>query len=143
MTARMESITVHLPSSALRRLRRVAEIAQRPLNDVISQTLEATLPPLPEDMPVAIQQELAALETLSNADLRRQMRARYDADALQRYDELLAANAGGALDEAGRQELARLRGVADLLMFRKAYAALLLKWRGQRVPTLTELENAQ
>jgi hypothetical protein len=28
---------------------------------------------------------------------------------------------------------------ADRLMFRKAYAAVLLKWRGERIPTLAEL----
>jgi hypothetical protein len=26
-------------------------------------------------------------------------------------------------------------------MFRKAYAAVLLKWRGERIPTLAELET--
>jgi hypothetical protein len=33
-----------------------------------------------------------------------------------------------------------LRQKADQLMLRKAYAYVLLKWRGHRLPTLAELE---
>lgn len=143
MTVFADPITIRLPANALRRLRRVAEIARRPLDDVIAQTLQSTLPPLPEDMPAAMQQELAALENLSSASLHWQMRAQCDPVDLQRYDELLAVNAAGALDDTERQELARLRAEADRLMFRKAYAALLLKWRGERVPTLAELGAEQ
>lgn len=53
---------------------------------------------------------------------------------------VLAQKASNALTEAERQELEHLRQQNDLLMFQKAYAALLLKWRGERVPTVTELE---
>lgn len=143
MTAVTEPITVRLPASALRRLRRVAEIAQRPVDDVLAQTLQSTLPPLLEDMPAAMQQELGTLEKLSSTALRQQMSDEFSPDALQRYDELLAASTAGILDDVGRQELIRLRGEADRLMYRKAYAALLLKWRGERIPTLAELETVQ
>ena len=34
----------------------------------------------------------------------------------------------------------RLAQEADLLALRKAYAAVLLKWRGHRLPSLAELE---
>ena len=41
-----ETLTIHLPVSAARRLRRVAEIARRPVDEVLADTLYATLPPL-------------------------------------------------------------------------------------------------
>lgn len=140
MTMPTETLTIHLPAAAARRLRRVAEISRRPVDEVIAQTLQSNLPPLLEDMPSTFQEDLAALERLPTPALWQQMRAELDPESLDRYDSLLAANADGTLDEAGREELARLRTEADRLMFRKAYAAVLLKWRGERVPTLAELE---
>ncbi len=44
-----------------------------------------------------------------------------------------------ALSIRERQTLTGLRATADKIMLQKAYAYLLLKWRGYRVPTLTEL----
>ncbi len=143
MTVLADPITIRLPANALRRLRRVAGIARRPLDDVIAQTLQSTLPPLPEEMPIAVQQELAEMESLSTASLQQQIRSQYNPANLQRYDELLVANASNVLGESERQELARLRAEADKLMFRKAYAALLLKWRGERVQAFTELAAEQ
>jgi len=141
MTIPTETLTIHLPVAAARRLHRVAEISRRPVDEVIAQTLQSNLPPLLEDMPLAFQEDLAALEGLPTPALWQQMRAGLDPESLARYDTLLAANAAGTLDEAGREELARLRTEADRLMFRKAYAAVLLKWRGEHVPTLAELES--
>jgi hypothetical protein len=141
MTAATETLTIRLPAAAARRLRRVAEIARRPVDDVVVETLRATLPPLLEDVPPAFREDLAALETLPTADLWQQVHARLDPDHLARYDALLDTHVAGTLDAAGRQELAALRTEADRLMFRKAYAALLLKWRGERVPALAELET--
>jgi len=39
-----ETLTIHLPVSAARRLHRVAEIARRPVDEVLAETLYATLP---------------------------------------------------------------------------------------------------
>jgi hypothetical protein len=83
---------------------------------------------------------LAALEELPTEQLRQELKRGADTDTLDRYDALLAANADGTLDQTGQQELAGLRAQADRRMFRRAYAALLLKWRGERLPTLAELE---
>jgi hypothetical protein len=85
--------------------------------------------------------DLANLEALPTDSLRQEMQTMLDLERLARYDALLTANKDGVLDEAGQQELAALRLEADRLMFRKVYAALLLKWRGERIPTLAELET--
>lgn len=140
MTAPTETLTIHLPAEAARRLRRVAEISRRPLDEIISNTLQGSLPPLLEDVPLSYQAELAALESMSTEALWQQFRAELPGPRLARYDDLLGANSAGTLDEAGRAELSELRRAADQLMYRKAYAALLLRWRGERLPSLAELE---
>jgi len=141
MSVATEVLTVRLPAAAVRRLRRVAEISHRPVDDVVADSLRTSLPPLLEDVPTAFRQDLAVLETLSTSELWQQMRAQIDPERLKRYDELLEANSAGGLDVADRQELAAVCAEADRLMFRKAYATVLLKWRGERVPTLSELES--
>jgi hypothetical protein len=47
-------------------LRRVAAIAHRPIDEVVTETLQATLSPLLDDLPAAVQPLLAQLETWSN-----------------------------------------------------------------------------
>jgi hypothetical protein len=138
--APIETLTIHLTADAARRLRRVAEISRRPLDEIIADTLQGSLPPLLEDVPAPFRAELAGLESLSTAVLWQQFRARMPAPQLTRYDQLLAENSAGTLTDAGRDELAQLRQAADQLMYRKAYAALLLRWRGERFPSRTELE---
>jgi len=140
MVTATETLTINLSVAAAQRLRRVAEISGRALDDVIADTLHFTLPPLLEDVPAAFHAELSNLETLTTEQLRQQMYEAFDVEVLARYDVLLAANVDEALDELERQELMILRTAADALMFRKAYAALLLRWRGERIPTLAELE---
>ena len=140
MTIATETLTIHLPVQAAHRLRRVAEIAQRSIDEVISDTLQSNLPPLLEDVPLAFRAELAQLETWSNEALRQQVFATLDSANSDRYDDLLATMETGPLSDSEKKELSDLRNQADRLMYRKVYAALLLKWRGERVPTLAEME---
>ena len=136
-----ETFTIHLPASAAHRLRRVAEIARRPVDEVAVETLCASLPPLLEDVPAAFQADLAHLETLSNEALRAQVRASVSPENVARYETLKPIRVERPLTEAEHQEYEALRFEADSLMFRKAYAALLLKWRGERIPTVAELDS--
>lgn len=135
-----ETLTIQLPASAARRLRRVAEIARRPVDEVLAEALYATLPPLLEDVPAAFHADLAHLETLPNKALHEQMRASLGPENVIRYETLQAIQAERRFTKAEQQEWESLRVEADGLMFRKAYAAMLLKWRGERIPTLAELE---
>jgi len=143
MAATTETLTIHLPLHAMKRYRRVAAIADRPVEQVIAETLQSTLPPLLDDLPEKFHVDLLPLETFTNDELRTQVFARMDHKAQERYHELQERHAAGALSEADGQELNAQQYQADLLMFRKAYAAVLLKWRGEHVPTLAELEAAQ
>ena len=136
-----ETLTIHLPAAAAERLRRVAAMTHRSIDDIVVATLQVNLPPLLENMPPAFRDELAALETLSTDALWQQWRVTLNETEIAHYDALLAENATDGLDAAKSQELMNLRNRSDQLMFRKAYVALLLKWRGERLPTLAELET--
>ena len=107
---------------------------------MLADTLYATLPPLLEDVPAAFQADLAHLETLPSEALHEQMRAVLRPENVTCYETLQAIRAERGLTEAEQQQWESLRLEADRLMFRKAYAAVLLKWRGERIPTLAELE---
>ena len=135
-----EALTIHLPASAAHRLRRVAEITRRSVDEVVAETLCASLPPLLEDVPPAFQTALAHLEALSSEALHAQMRETLSAENVACYETLKAIRAKRPLTAAEQQEWETLRFAADSLMFRRAYAALLLKWRGEHIPTLAELE---
>ena len=135
-----EALTIHLPASAAHRLRRVAEMTRRSVDEVVAETLCASLPPLLEDVPPAFQAALSHLETLSSEALRAQMQETLSAENVARYETLKASRAKRPLTIAEQQEWETIRFAADSLMFRRAYAALLLKWRGEHIPTLAEFE---
>lgn len=61
MAVTTETLMIRLPIHAANRLRRVAEIAHRPIDQVIAETLQSTLPPLLDDLPAELQADLAQL----------------------------------------------------------------------------------
>jgi hypothetical protein len=139
MSNHTETITIQLPAAAAHRLRRVAALAQRPIDEVIAETLNATLPPLLEDVPPAFHPALARLETLPSETLRAQVHAIIPTGNVARYEALQALRTERSFTEDERQEWEALQQEADCLMFCKAYAAVLLKWRGERIPLVAEL----
>ncbi|RLT43283.1 MAG: hypothetical protein DWI57_04550 [Chloroflexi bacterium] len=143
MTAAAETLTVHLPAAAMERLRRVSQIARRPIDRLVADTLEASLPPLLESVPPFYHVQLAALESLSSTELQAHVQAQMDTDTIDRYDLLLERNSAGILNTQEKEELDALRTRADLLMYRKAYAALILKWRGEYIPSPATLQATQ
>jgi len=62
-------------------------------------------------------------------------------DQQQRLHDLLLRNRAGMLTDAESEQLAIVQQQADLVMLRKARAAVLLRFRGKRVPTLAELSQ--
>ncbi|HRJ44628.1 MAG: hypothetical protein KJZ86_11575 [Caldilineaceae bacterium] len=141
MTASAETLTVRLPAAAMERLRRVSQISRRPIDTLVADTLEASLPPLLETVPDEYRSDLAVLESLSSIELREQIFAQLDEKTVERYDFLLERNSSGTLRPAQEQELDALRRSADLLTYRKVYAALILKWRGEYIPSSAELQS--
>lgn len=128
------SVTLELPERLYQRLTKTAQATQRPLAEIIIHALEMGSPPDWEDVPEEFQADLAALDSLNDAELWTIARQHRSAAELARYDELLDRNQAGGLSEAEQLELSSLRQAADAFMLLKAHAVVLLRWRGHLVP---------
>ena len=60
-----ETLTIQVPELLYRRLERLAALSGRPLESLITQTLSASIPPLPDDLPSPTRDALTSLEALS------------------------------------------------------------------------------
>lgn len=136
-----DTVAIEVPQPLYRRLERLAALAGQPMDRLIDRALSASLPPLPEDLPPAMQESLLALERLSDEELTEVVHGRMPEDDAELFADLRERRADGQLSAQEQSHLDRLMQAADLLTLRKAYAAVLLRWRGARVPTLAELES--
>lgn len=134
-----DTVAIQVPTGLYRRLERLADLTHRPLESLIEQTLSANLPPLPDDLADGARNALVMLEELSDDDLWNAMRSTFSGEPHAQFIALREKARAGTLSEHEHVRLDALREEADLVMLRKAYAALLLKWRGHRLPTLAEL----
>lgn len=130
----LQTITLRLPEDSYRRLVRMAAVLRRPLEEVASQTIRGNLPPIVDDLPAEMQNELAAWLSLSDEQLWQIASAELPIGQWRRHRRLLRKNEAGALTDAGREELARLRAEADRFVLRRSYALAVLKWRGHILP---------
>lgn len=130
----LDTITIHLPDDLHRRLERMAETTGQPLERLIVRTLLSSLPALPDELPPASRDALETLESLTDAELWRITRATFPEDQYKRVTILREQRRNGTLRPNDQRELDRLLEEADLLTLKKAYAAVLLRWRGHRLP---------
>lgn len=136
----VETVAVQLPRTLYRRLERLSALTQRPLESLIVQTLSSTIPLLPDDLPEPARQSLLQLEALSDDELWQVERSTFPQDQYERFSTLREQRRAGTLSAEEQAILEQLAQDADLLTLRKAYAAVLLKWRGHRLPSLTDLD---
>ena len=131
----VDAITIHLPDGLYRRLERLASLTQQPLEGLIVKTLSSSLPPLPDDLSPAFRDALLALETLPGDELQRVADATMPEAAYERLAALRDERRERPLTADEQAELDRLTQDADTLVLKKAYAAVLLKRRGQNPPS--------
>ncbi|MFB2937722.1 hypothetical protein ACE1B6_20940 [Aerosakkonemataceae cyanobacterium BLCC-F154] len=131
-----ETITLQIPEILYQRLVNTANATQRSIEEVILHALQVGSPPQWDDVPEEFQADIAALDKLDDNTLWQIVNSRKTAGEMERYDSLLERNSNGTLTDAERLELMALRQEADLFMLTKAQAAVLLRWRGNLVPTL-------
>ncbi len=135
----IQTVSIEMPQPLYHRLERLSKLARRPLQDLVVQTLDVGIPPLPDDLPLEMRPDLLALEELDDDALWQVARSEVDPGQWEQHSLLLEKNRLGTITEPERETLAQLRQQADQLMLRKAYAYVLLKWRGHRLPTLAEV----
>lgn len=135
-----QTVTLTIPDALYAPIQRAAEATKQPVEAVLLNVLQTSLPSL-AGLPADVQAELVRLEMLDNETLWRVMIETVPVDKQRALEALLARNQSGELSEAEREELAALQKAADLVMLRKARAAVLLRFRGRRLPTLAELRQ--
>jgi hypothetical protein len=131
----VETVTLQIPKILYQRLVNTANATQRPVEEVILHALQIGSPPEWDDVPEEFQADLAALDKLDENTLWQIANSGKTLAQMERYNTLLEGNSSGTLTEGERLELMALRHEADLFMLKKAQAAVLLRWRGHRVPT--------
>jgi hypothetical protein len=137
-----QTVTLELPETIFLPAQRMAEAIQKPLADLLVRALKASLPSLEGLSPLLIA-DLVDLEKLDNKALRHVMLRQVPASRQRKLNRLLDKNKSGKLSESERAETTALQNEADRLMLRKARAAVLLRFRGQQLPTLAELRKLQ
>jgi hypothetical protein len=110
------------------------------VEELVLTALQASLPPL-EGLPNDISENLSALEMLDEQSLRSVMLDTVPAETSEQIHDLLERQQLGSLGISEQTQLDSLQRQADLVMLRKARAAVLLRFRGKPVPTAAELRQ--
>lgn len=94
-----------------------------------------------DGLPLEISADLETLESLDGDELRCVLLETVPAKVQQEIYALLRQQQLGPLSETEQWQLEVLQQQADLVMLRKARAAVLLRFRGHRLPSLAELSR--
>jgi hypothetical protein len=133
-------LTLELPEDVYERVRRAAKGMKQPVEKALVSIVRAATPSL-EKVPLEYRAALEALEDLSDEQLWKISEKRLTAAKQRRMANLLDKNQRGKLTDRERRALAKLRADADRLMLERSYAFLLLKYRGHRIPNLTDFRQ--
>jgi hypothetical protein len=135
-----QTITLTLPDNFFQSAQRTAQATNQPIEEVLLHALQASLPSV-EGLPGDLLENLTALEMLDDQSLWQVMGERVPATLQRALSNLLDQQQSVTLTDVQQQQLTALQRQADLVMLRKARAAVLLRFRGKRIPTLTELDQ--
>jgi hypothetical protein len=105
----------------------------QPVEKALIDIVRAATPSL-DKVPAEYRPELETMEDLGDDELWGISRSRLAPAKQRRMERLLDKNQRGELKDRERRDLAEMRSAGDRLMLRRSYAALLLKYRGHRVP---------
>jgi hypothetical protein len=133
-------ITLTLPDDVLQLAQRVVQATKQSVGQLLVTALQAALPTLDGLLPDVVQ-PLVPLESLDDQALWQVILENVPLTQQHRLHDLLLRNQASLLTDAEREQLALLQPQADLVMLRTARAAILLRFRGKRVPTLAELSQ--
>jgi hypothetical protein len=131
-------LTLKLPEDIYDRVRRAAKGMNQSLETALVNIVRAATPSL-DKVPAEYRAELEALEDLGDEQLESILRSRPVPSRQRRIERLLDKNQRGHLTDRERRALDVLRADGDRLILRRSYAALLLKYRGHRVPNLEDV----
>jgi hypothetical protein len=130
-------LSVELPEDVYERVRRAAAATNQPMETTLAAIVRGATPSL-DKVPRQYRAELEAMEVLGDDELAGFTQAGLSAAKQRRLAHLLDKKQQGDLTNRQQSALAELQSEADRLMLRRAYAALLLKYRGHQLPSNLE-----
>ncbi len=133
-----QPVTLHVPEETLQRYRRGATAVRKPLEEFLVERLLETVPPLADDLPSPLREELQALEYLDDDALWQVARRQLPAARQRLYSRLLTKQSQGPLTVQEKETLHTLGAQARLLTLKAAHAYMVLKWRGHHIPSPEE-----
>jgi hypothetical protein len=95
-----------------------------------------------DEIPAQYQADVYPLLQMSDAELQQEAQHTLPAERWAEYEALLNKKKEQPWTVEDETRLEALRYEADVLMFRRGYAAVLLKRRGFRLPTLQEIGHS-
>jgi hypothetical protein len=137
------TVTLTLPEQVYENYQHKAKTLHKPVKQVIAEVVCADQPSPPpvDDAPEYLRADLKALERLSNEELRRMAESHLEPARQRKLDRLVGKRDEGRLTAKDRRELDTLLEEGQRLLVLKAHAWVLLKWRGEPVPTYEGLRE--
>ncbi len=132
----VQPVTLNLSDTIYHRMQQVAVALNRPLEEIVLQSIQGNLPPVLADLPPDLQPDLRALQSKSDQALWKVAKTQVLATQWKRHQELLEKRETEDLSPGQATELATLRRLVDDLVLRRSYALALLKWRGHAITPL-------
>ena len=132
----VQPVTLNLSDTIYRRMQQVAVALNRPLEEIVLQSIQGNLPPVLADLPPDLQPDLRALQSKSDQALWKVAKTQVLATQWKRHQELLEKRETEDLSPDEATELVTLRQLVDDLVMRRSYALALLKWRGHAITPL-------
>lgn len=134
----MTKIPVDVPEPLYRRLQRIAALAQRSIEEILSSAVAVALPPSP-DLPAPLADELAEMMWLSDQSLWQATIPTFTPVQQRRLAALNDLGDDRALTTKEQREQAQLLAAYEHSMLRRAQAFAILARRGHPLPRYTEL----
>lgn len=138
MSSNGRTISVELPEPIFRRLRHIAEVTHRSVEEVLATTVDAALPQT-SGVPAEVADDLAALSLFSDTALWTATEIRLSPDQQQRLNQLTADGKARRLTDAEVAELNQLIDAYDRAVLRRAKALAILAQRGYDISSRSEL----
>lgn len=129
-----QTVTVNLSDSLFQQAKKTAGVTSLSLEEVLEQSIALSLSRLVEDLPAESDDDLSALELLSDEALWQTARSQLEEDKQIRLEELIEARKMHALSEAEEQEFELLFAEGQWIMLKKAESYRLLTRRGFTIP---------
>ena len=133
------TMSIHLSDKLYQQVTQAARLYHQPAETIILRSLNHTLPPLLDEIPVQYHADVFPLLAMDDQALQQELRQVFSPEQWAIYEALLDRKKVAPLTVEEERQLTELRREADIVMYRRSYAAVLLKRRGHALPTLDEL----